>query len=444
MPRPIARRDFLATSLGAMAAMAAPGAARPEERPAAAAKPRAVRDRLWVWAHHEGVYNGQWGLKGTSRITPVEGARHLGVDNVILVRYEGKPAPPFDDYAAPFKSMKRVMWSVTGAGGTTSDAERGEVLKLAARMPNMVGLFMDDFFHFGGDERPQWLAQNRPAFPVTLTVSFAQPIAPTRLELTQTAWPTGDYRTNEFAVDLSPDGRQWREAARGALPNTAGAAKTVALAGAKAAALRVRILSTHDLKDAMSCGLGRLRLWEGDREVGLGQATATATSTYPGHEPANLVADADAVPARAALTVEQLRELRPKLALPNRRLDLGVTLYATQLSPRIAAHLESIDVVSLWTWKPADLDRLEDNFARLRRLAPGKRILLGCYMWDFDAGSPMPLDRMKRQCELGLKWLKSGEAEGMILLATNLCDLGLETVAWTRRWVQEVGDQPLQ
>src|SRR5213594_1515163 len=64
------------------------------------------------------------GLAWTSRITPVEGAHYLGIPNIIFIRYEGKPQPPFARYAMPFKSLKRVVWSVAGAGGATSSEER--------------------------------------------------------------------------------------------------------------------------------------------------------------------------------------------------------------------------------------------------------------------------------------------------------------------------------
>jgi len=39
--------------------------------------------------------------------------------------------------------------------------------------------------------------------------------------------------------------------------------------------------------------------------------------------------------------------------------------------------------------------------------------------------------------------LREGAIDGMIFLASCICDLELETVEWTRRWIQEVGDNPL-
>jgi hypothetical protein len=273
-----------------------------------------VRDRLWVWAHEAGVYNGAWGLPGDSRITPVEGAHYLGVPNIIFIRYEGRPEPPFDQYAVPFRSLKRVNWSITGAGGATSAEERAHVLRVAARMGNLTGLFMDDFFRLAPEQSPP----QRPA---------------------------------ENAAAAAPD---------------------------------------------------------------------------PG-----------------SLSVRQLREVRDQLRADGRRLDLGVTLYTHQLDPRILPHLELCDVVSLWTWQSENLTDLEENLAKLEGMAPGKRIWLGCYMWDFGNRKPMPLERMRRQCGLGLKWLREGRIDGMIFLAANICDLDLETVEWTRQWIVEVGPEPI-
>ena len=284
-----------------------------------------VRDRLWVWAHEAGVYNGAWGLPGDSRITPVDGAHYLGVPNIIFIRYEGKPEPPFNQYAIPFRSLKRVNWSITGAGGATSAEERAEVLRLAASMPNLTGVFMDDFFH-------------------------------------------------------------------------------------------------------------------------LAAAQAEASSSYPDRDARNILTDENktgAAPDPGSLRVEQLREVRDQLRADGRRVDLGVTLYTHQLDPRVLPHLELCDVISLWTWQSENLTDLGKNLAKLEGMAPGKRIWLGCYMWDFGNRKPMPLKRMQRQCELGLKWLRESRIDGMIFLAANICDLDLETVEWTRQWIAEVGAEPL-
>jgi hypothetical protein len=267
-----------------------------------AAERQVVRDTMWIWACCPGVLKVDYGLADT--MAPVDGARSMGIPNVIMIRYGDKPRPPFDDFAVSFRTMKKVMWSVTGASGVTSEKERDQVFALAAKMPNITGVFMDDFFQFDTLQR--------------------------------------------------------------------------------------------------------------------------TTGETP-----------------AVLSVKSLEQLRKRLTVDGRSLDLGVTLYTHQLDERITAHLKYCDIVSLWTWKSADLAHLEDNLAKLQRLAPGKRTFLGLYMWDFGAKKPMPLSLMKKQCELALKWVHEGRIEGMVFLVTNICNMNLEAVNCSRAWIAKVGDQPL-
>ncbi len=250
-----------------------------------------LRDRLWIWTHPGGAYKTDYGLPRTSRMTPVEGATYLGVHNLLFIRYSGNPPMPFDQYAISFRPMKRVVWSLVGAGGGTETAERRHVLDLAQRFPNIAGFIMDDFFRADG---------------------------------------TG------------------------------------------------------------------------------------------------------------SLSVDQLTALRDQLVIGGRRRDLFVVLYQHQLALPVQAHLEFCDKITFWTWEARHLESLEASFDRLQKLAPRPGKLLGCYLWDFGTSRPMPLELMKKQCELGRQWLEQGRIEGMIFLASNVCDLELETVEWTRRWIAEV------
>ena len=64
-------------------------------------------------------------------------------------------------------------------------------------------------------------------------------------------------------------------------------------------------------------------------------------------------------------------------------------------------------------------------------------------MYDFYEKKPIPLDLMQQQTELGYQWLREGRIQGMIFLGSPICDLDLEAVQWTRRWIARVGDMPL-
>jgi len=263
-----------------------------------------VRDRLWIWTHQAGSYDGLFGLPGPSRITATEAARWLGVPNLIYVVMGNRPQPPFEPHAEPMRDLDRVIWSIVGDKGSTRNnagTDLQPVLDLAGSFPNVVGAVMDDFF---------------------------------------------------------------------CAPRTAGR-------------------------------------------------------------------------KQARYSLAEVRRLRRRLHEAPRPLELWVVVYASQLDRPIGSHLRACDVATFWSWRADELPALEANFARLERLAPRVRKVLGCYMWDFGAGKAMPVESMARQCEQGLRWLREGRIEGIILVGSCLCDLPLEAVRWTRDWVARVGDEPL-
>jgi len=223
-------------------------------------------------------------------MTPAEGAAWLGVPNVIMVRYSGKPVLPFNPCLEPLREVQNVVWSIVGMGGETSESEREHVLDILRTFPNIRGVIMDDFF-------------------------------------------TSDGST--------------------------------------------------------------------------------------------------------ALSIEQIGTIRRRLTQTGRSVELWVVLYAHLLSLPVRPYLELCDTVTFWTWKQEELDRLEENFAAVERLVPQRKKVLGCYMWDFGNSRAMAMERMQKQCELGARWIKEGRIEGMVFLASCICDLGIEAVEWTRRWIAE-------
>ena len=109
----VTRRRFVQLSAAAGVAAMTSQKSRAEVR-------ERVRDRMWLWSHHPGVYDGMFGLPRNSRITPVDAARYLGTPNIMFIRASGQPAYPFEAYAAAFKDVKRLQWSITGSAGATS------------------------------------------------------------------------------------------------------------------------------------------------------------------------------------------------------------------------------------------------------------------------------------------------------------------------------------
>jgi len=134
-----------------------------------------------------------------------------------------------------------------------------------------------------------WLADNNAEFPVTVTLSPPEPIRCDRLALVQSDWRSGDYRSKDFAIDFSDDGKNYQQVATGTFPNTAEAVVKTKLPDQKCSALRIRILNTHDTQGAISCGLKSLSLHAGGKPIDLKDWTASASSSYAGFDASSLL-----------------------------------------------------------------------------------------------------------------------------------------------------------
>ena len=424
-----------------------------------------VRDRMWVWAvdasfdwpaHEDGE------TPSKNRMTPVEGAAYLGVPNIMFIQYQGIPAAPFQQYYTPFKAMKQVYWTLSNNGNQAHELgkEQEHVYQLAADNPNITGLLLDDFLigPFGINDNSHWLAENNAAFPVSLVLSLPQEVTADSLVLTQTAWDGGGYRTAKFVVDVSLDGTNWNEAATGELPNEPGATKKLDFPEQPLRFLRVRVLSSHDTTVAMSCGLKAFDLFLKDQPISLTGTHARASSQFPNHEPFRLIVLPNRPPGggnpshpdlsagfSCQLSAADLASAKVRMkSINGRKLDLAVVVYNHQLMPELAPLLKDVDTVLFWTWKAEELGNLEANFRRLKEILPGKKVYLGCYLWDFGNSRPLPIELMQKQSKLGLEWLRAGEIEGMIFLGNNIMDKNLKAVEWTREWITRVGGEELK
>jgi hypothetical protein len=146
----------------------------------------------------------------------------------------------------------------------------------------------------------------------------------------------------------------------------------------------------------------------------------------------------------SAYSRAELKKIKEDLKVNKRRLDLAVTLYTNNLDiPNIEKILQQIDILAFWTWEAKELKNLENNFNRLESFMPSSRKMLGCYMWDYGKSRPIPISLMRHQCNLGIKWLHEKRIEGMIFLASCICDLELEAVEWTRKWILNVGKEEI-
>ena len=157
---------------------------------------------------------------------------------------------------------------------------------------------------------------------------------------------------------------------------------------------------------------------------------------------------------RPAIAPEELKSARERLKSVGRPMEIWVTLYTHELmpghpryrgcSPPLANFLDQFDVLTLWTWNSEELRTLDESLAALEAAAPkNRRIALGLYIWDFFNQRPVSLELMKHQCELGLKWLHEKRIHEMIFLANTVLDVGVPSADFARKWIAEVGAQPI-
>ena len=301
----LTRRDFLQTAALSTATLTLTGSTTVQAATDLRRYEPNLRDRLWMWGHGPGTTNGICNIPVGKNIDMADAIDYMGIPNVYVIRWMGKPEPPFDEYIKQFRKTKRVGWSIIDGATQSYEQKKRWAFGLFDKMPNLIDLNLDDFFHGVGPK-------------------------------------------------------------------------------------------------------------EGEKDF-----------------PANL-------------SLEQLAELKKEMATVKRNPHLSVVLYTGQshgqLHPSINHHLDYCDVVLYWTWHATDLVALENNFKRYREIVPNKPTLLGIYMWDFGNSKPITMELMKHQLTFALEQFKQGQIEGMIFHCTPLCDLGLEAVEYSKKWIAEYSD----
>ena len=143
---------------------------------------------------------------------------------------------------------------------------------------------------------------------------------------------------------------------------------------------------------------------------------------------------------RTYYTPEKLREIRKRCddGVKGRKLDMWVTLYEYNLEqiPNVKEWLDEFDVITLWVWRASNLPKIEEYYKQLRAIAPDKRIVAGMFMYNYGERRPMTVADMEFQADFYLRSMKEGWLDGIMVCGNPVCDLGLDSVEWTRNWIQ--------
>jgi len=101
-----------------------------------------------------------------------------------------------------------------------------------------------------------WLSADWTPLPCTLTLELPATEVIRSIVLHQAVWSGNMYHTQDFEIDASEDGRDWRRAGAGRLPDESGASVEVPLDGCRARWLRIRILTSYNPQQ--TCGLAEV------------------------------------------------------------------------------------------------------------------------------------------------------------------------------------------
>ena len=130
-----------------------------------------------------------------------------------------------------------------------------------------------------------------------------------------------------------------------------------------------------------------------------------------------------------------LKNIRERLNKACHNLELYVVWYTHHFSEVESRVMQFIDGLTLWTWEYKNLDQLPENYEHVEKIFSDKKKLLGIYILDYPTGMPVPNEYMELQCEYGLKLLKEGLADGLIICTNCVMGVGLPSEKWLRNWI---------
>jgi hypothetical protein len=180
--------------------------ANAEQKPSTAT----VRDHLWLFACPPGgdAYHLELaGVRGGSRMTPVEGAHWLNVPNLVFVTQDHtrpnlrwteinwKAKTTMDQWAISFESLKKVSWSAVGSSGSGGLKTLPDIVSIARSYPQVTSVYLDDFVK-DRHRRADMAFAGRPAMS-------EEELKAMRTQLSKVGRPM-EVWTTLYAYDLDP------------------------------------------------------------------------------------------------------------------------------------------------------------------------------------------------------------------------------------------------
>ncbi len=150
------------------------------------------------------------------------------------------------------------------------------------------------------------------------------------------------------------------------------------------------------------------------------------------------------------IPVENLWKIHDRLQTNGiRPLDMWMVLYTFEfgIKPEQDAdfmkYIEPFDGITMWTWKESDVHLIPEKFEILKKMATGKKIMFGCYLYNFGEQKQATGEAVKWQLDWYLEKIRSGEADGVILHTNTMADLDYEAYDAACEWMELHGDEEI-
>lgn len=147
---------------------------------------------------------------------------------------------------------------------------------------------------------------------------------------------------------------------------------------------------------------------------------------------------------RGVFSLAELEDVVRRAHAAPRPLDIRAVVYCdlepAQVVPEAKPVLDRVDTVMFWTWNASNLVQLAKNYETCRKLVPGKRFLLGLYLWDFGGKREVTDAEMRIQLDFALEKFRAGELDGVVFHCTPLVNKGLRAVKLAKEWLDRNGD----
>jgi len=144
------------------------------------------------------------------------------------------------------------------------------------------------------------------------------------------------------------------------------------------------------------------------------------------------------IPTWSQLTIPKFLKIRDRIHAAG--LEIWVVLYQHQLEMDIYEYLNLFDGVSFWFWSEPAIHEYHKYSKLFVDKTPGKRRLIGCYLYDFGRMRQASPELVRYQLDNNKKLMEQGEIEGVILHNNNFGGMGFSAYEEAKKWVDEHGD----